>query len=276
MLTRRQRLHKLVRRTTHRLRPAGQPAVPVFLFGEMRSGTNMLLECFEHAPAAETFNETDPEAFVDYELRDPSELHRLVDRSRASHVVFKPTADTSRARELLDGFSPARGIWIYRRYQDAVNSALALWTQHREYLRLILEEPERTRWRAVGLSRADLELMRHHYARGADDASSRALIWYVRNRVYLRDCLDVRADALLVNYEDLVTRPGRILPGVFGFVGMPYRVAYGRHVVGTSIGRAPPPSIDAEIASLCDALMLQLDAARNRLSAADMQTKVAR
>jgi len=254
MLTRREKLHKKLKTLRRALRPRRGPAVPVLILGEMRSGTNMLADCFDNCVSADVYHETDADAFVDYELRDLPTIRRLIADSNGSHAVFKPIADSNCADDLLDGLPGARVIWIYRRYQDSVNSALEKWTEHREYLRLILEEPGKARWRARGLNADDLALIRKHYSGELTDASARALIWYIRGRCYFTQQLEQRSDVMLINYEELVTNPREQLRAAFDFVALPFRDSYYEHVATSSIRKRPDPEIAAEIAALCDAL----------------------
>ena len=128
MLTRREKLHKKWKTFQRVFRLRRGPAVPVLILGEMRSGTNMLADCFDNCLSADVYHETDEEAFVDYELRPLPEILRLVATSNGTHAVFKPIADSNRALELLEAIPRTRVIWIYRRYQDAINSALEKWT----------------------------------------------------------------------------------------------------------------------------------------------------
>lgn len=221
----------------------------------------MLLDCFDTCLEAETFNETDPEAFLKYELKDFECITDLIDRSRATHVVFKPTADGNRATEIMDAFPGSRSVWIFRRYQDAVNSALEKWHQHNEYLRVAVEDPARARWRARNLTASDLDLIRQHYARGLSEPSARALIWYLRNAPIVREELDRRSDLLLVNYETLVTSPDNELRRIFSFLGIRFRERYVKHISTTSIRKGAEPALDPQIEQLCRDLTAKLKAA---------------
>lgn len=261
MLTRREKLHKKLKTLRRALRARRGPAIPVLILGEMRSGTNMLADCFDNCVSADVYHESDDDAFIDYELRPLPEIRRLIAKSNGTHVVFKPIADSNRALELLEEIPGARVIWIYRRYQDAINSALEKWTEHREYLRLILEEPQKARWRAVGLNADDLALIRKHYTRELTDASARALIWYIRGRRYFTQQLQQRSDVMLINYEELVTNPREHLRAAFDFVALPFQDSYYQHVATSSIRKRPDPQIAPEIATLCDALTQQFAAA---------------
>jgi hypothetical protein len=268
MLTRREKLRKGWKTFRRAWRFGRAPAMPVLIFGEMRSGTNMLDECFDKSLSADVYHEYDDEAFVGYELRPLPEIRRLIERSNGTHAVFKPIADSNCADDLLDGLPGARAIWIYRRYQDAVNSALDNFREHREYLRLIIEEPAKARWRARGLNSEDLALIRKHYTPQLPDPSARALIWYIRGRCYFTQQLQERSEVMLINYEQLVTRPREQLRAAFEFVGLAFQDRYFEHVATSSIRKRPDPEIAPEIAALCDALTERFDAALRRPVAA--------
>jgi hypothetical protein len=259
VLTRRERLRKVLKGARQRLRRYGEPTVPVFLFGEMRSGTNMLLDCFDASPDTEIFNETDDRAFEDYELRTPIQIEQLIASSPASHVVFKPTADGNVADVIMDRHAHSRGIWIYRNYVDAVNSATERWVQHNEYVRLILEEPEKARWRALNVSSTQMDMLRSHYSRKISEQSARALIWFLRNSFYFECGLDRRSDIQLVSYEHAVQSPERHVRRAFEHCGLRFEPPYTRKMFESSVGRLQKPEIDEAIEKLCLELLERFD-----------------
>lgn len=259
MITKRERLEKAYKQLRNMAAGRRGKAVPVFIFGEQRSGTNMLLDCFRRSPRTATYNETDDDAFIDYELRDLSVIADLVRRSPASHVVLKPTADGNRAGEILDTLPGSRAIWIYRRYQDAVTSALALFRETSlQYLQKIAARAPSARWRAVNLSKDDVAMVDAHLRRGISEASARALIWYIRNGFYFRLGLDRRPDVMLINYEELVRDPKHVVARAFDFVGLEFNDRCVSRVFGSSVGRRPAPELDPDIVALCDDMMARL------------------
>lgn len=264
MLPRRERLRKLIKHLRNAATSDGELARAVFVFGDMRSGTNMLKECFYRTARTAVFNESDPVAFDDFMLRDLSVIDRLVQTSPASVVVFKALADSARANELLDHYPESRGIWIYRRYQDVINSAVRThhWRSTLENLRITLEEPARARWRRLNLSESQLALLRRHYDRGLDDNSARALIWYIRNDLFFSQSLDRDPRVALVNYEHLVKSPDRELHRAWEHVGLMHSHRHHVHVSTRSVGKHSEPVIDSEVAQLADEMMRRLDAAR--------------
>jgi len=258
LLTRRDKLRKLYKKALRQMKAPGLSA-PVFIFGEMRSGTNMLTECMDRSLRTEVFNETDDVAFDGYALRNDAHIGRLIAKTRADCVVFKSLADSARARELLKTFQGSKGIWIYRRFEDVVNSALKKWTEHSQYLRYVLEEPEKARWRRMNLSDDTLKLIRAHYERGLSDASARALIWYVRNSLYFEQNLDEHEAMRLINYEKLVSAPEAHLRKVFGFVGLGFELNFVGHVSTNSVKKDVAPEIDDAVLELCNSMWQRLN-----------------
>ena len=61
----------------------------VFVAGQQRSGTNMLMDVLDRHWRTDVFHETDTRAFERYQMRDIDTIRTLVGRSRASHVVIK-------------------------------------------------------------------------------------------------------------------------------------------------------------------------------------------
>jgi hypothetical protein len=263
MITKRERLTKACKHLRQMFMRHQGPAVPVLIFGEQRSGTNMLLRCFDSCTATAMYNETDDDAFVDYELRDLAEIRSLVARSPASHVVLKPTVDGNRADEIIDGLPGARAIWIYRGYQDAINSALVLFQETSlQYLQNVASRSPAARWRSINITDQDVEFISSHLDRGLSEQSARALIWTLRNGFFFRRGLDRRQDVLLLNYEELVRDPVSVVGRAYRFVGLEFRQPYVRNVFASSVGKQPGPAIDPEVERLCVEMQRRLDDCR--------------
>jgi len=77
-------------------------AVPVYLVGLQRSGTNMLAKGLEASHEVEVRNENDRRAFSRFRLRPDAVVQSLIAGSRARYVLFKPLCDAHRVVGLLD------------------------------------------------------------------------------------------------------------------------------------------------------------------------------
>lgn len=258
MLPKITRITKLTKKL--RLRVTGYPghAIPVFIFGEMRSGTNMLMDILSRCADAECYNETDEEAFRDYRIRDSAQIKKLIARSYAKVVCFKPTADSQIALDILNTYEHSKAIWIYRRYQDAVNSALKIWTQHNEYLHKVLYESESAGWRSENISNKMASMIEHYYTIGMSERSARALIWYVRNSMFFLQRLDRDKRVMLANYERIVRDPAGEFAKITNFLGITQCNKAATKVFSTSVDKEPFGSIDPEISQHCENLFAKL------------------
>jgi Sulfotransferase domain len=239
-------------------------AVPVFIVGVQRSGTDMLIQAFKESAEVTVYNESaDSPAFRTFKLRGDDVVRALVARSRHRCVVFKSLLDSHRTVYLLTELgTPSRGraIWAYRSMAGRVRSLLAQWPDsNRRSLREIAAGEDR--WERAGLSESQLALVRAFDYERMTPESGAALHWYLRNCLFFDLGLHERPDVALVSYERMIDEPARFLEMLCNFVGIAYDARMGR-----GIGRRPDPigralEIDPRIRELCDELESRLDAA---------------
>lgn len=250
-------------RLSHDHRPY---AVPVFLVGAQRSGTNMIVRGLERSPEFEIRNENDPEAFERFRLRPLPEIRRIVVRSRHAFVLFKPLCDSHRVVELLDDLdtpSPGKAIWVYRSFEDRVRSSVAKFGDANLRALRRIAAGEVGLWQAGGLDPDRLALLRSFDLAAMDPASASALFWYLRNSLYFDLGLDERDDVLLLSYDATVADPERSLRALTAFLGVAYRPALIAHIERRS-SSAKPLEVDERVASLCRELLARLDAHARR------------
>lgn len=262
MLTKRARLTKQARRLSQRLTSRAGRARGAFLFGMQRSGTNMLLEALARNRRVECFNEGDDEAFDRYRLRDDVTVRRLISRSCADLVVFKPICDSQHAGQLLDAHPQSKAVWIYRYHGDVVNSALRNFNEHSRYLYYMLHDPETAGWRVENVSRENMALVQHWYSMGITDPSARALIWYLRNVQFFEQSLDCDDRVRLAGYEQVVTAPETELAGVCTHLAIEFSSGMAHGLFRTSVRKSEPPHIDPRIVGLCHELHTRLETVR--------------
>ncbi len=220
----------------------------------------MLIRAFHRHSETECYYENDPEAFDNYVLRDVETIQRLIRRSRAAAVFFKPIADSQHVRRMLDTFGGLRVIWLYRWYEDAVNSALRNWKNHFRELQIMIDEPEAAGWRIEELDGEMWALLRHWYEKPISDASVRALLWCVRNQHFFRQRLEDDSRVHLVNYERLVQSPVVEVQWLCRAIGLRFEPRLVEGIHRRSVRKNPPPEIDPEIRALCDAMYQRLEA----------------
>jgi len=261
------------KRCAQTFNPASGPAQPRFVFGCQRSGTTMLVRTLDRSPDLWLYNEYHRAAFDDrLRLRSFGVIDRLIERCRASQVLFKPLCDNQRADRLLEAFPAAKAIWIYRDYRDAVNSMIRLWGD--DMLELVQRvasgescgtiDPadhlfSQTGWIGARLSEGVLEGVTSRCRPDLTRHEGAALFWYLRTQYYYGLQLHRNPQVMLVRYEDLVQRPTECFRRVYDHLELPFDEAHLRSVSPESVGKERFPAIDPKIASWCAGLLARLD-----------------
>lgn len=242
-------------------------AMPIFIVGVQRSGTNMLVRGLEQAPEFEVRNENDRQAFDRFVLRSDDIIRDIVVSSRHRYVLFKPLCDSHRVTALLDELgspSPGRAVWAFRNVDGRVRSAVVKFGDAN--LRALWRIADGTGdhlWQAQGLTARHRELIR-----GADFGTmtpedAAALFWYLRNDLYFTSGLEARDDVTLLSYDAMIAEPEAVMRSLCDFIGFDYDPGLIAHIEPRTPTGQPLP-LNPEIRGLCDALTrrLQEEAAR--------------
>jgi hypothetical protein len=270
-------------------------AMPVFLVGVQRSGTNMLVRGLETSPSFDVCNENDKRAFVRFRLRPVRELRSLVQSNGHRAVLFKPLAESHRIVELLDTLgtpTPPKAIWAYRAVDGRVRSAVTKFGPNNLLaLRAIAEDRHDRDWSVDGpaqeivdtirdgLSPENTELVRSFDYDRLDAEAGAALFWYVRNSLYFELGLHRRDDVMISSYERIVTEPEPTMRTLCRFLGVPFTDDLIAHV-DTRSATPPRLTLPDEIRRRCDDLEIRLGAAADeqavRLRASVLEVPVDR
>ncbi|MDG4780907.1 hypothetical protein O7614_14775 [Micromonospora sp. WMMD961] len=269
------------RRWRRRAGRAPGSALPVYLVGLQRSGTNMLVRGLDAAGEVEVRNENDSTLFRRFQLRPDAVLTSVIQRSRHAYVLVKPLCESHRVDELLalPGLPPGRALWVYRDVDDRARSEVAKFGDaNLRALRAIADGSIGRRWQGQRLDADAVELIRAHDPLRLDPHSGAALFWYVRNSLVFHLGLDQRADVLLCDYDALVVEPEAQLRRLCAFLDFPYRPELHAHIAprrshdAGAAGHRPLP-IDRRVRALCDELTDRLGScatdARSQTKAAD-------
>lgn len=255
----RERLERLLFRGYKRVRQRMDMALPrthVFVAGMQRSGTNMLMETLEWSPYTDVYHETDPRAFDNYEMRPQPDIQALARRSPAPFFVIKALCELDLIRQLMDGFAPAKAVWIVRHYHDSTNSAIRSFGNFVPQLKRLARHKDSDGWRGRGMSDATQELIRRLYHPEMGEASAAALTWYYRNILFFEQALDRDARVALIAYEDLVRDPATRLAALCNFLALPgFSPWMTRFIHAASVRKAPPPALEPQVEAVCAGLM---------------------
>lgn len=243
-----------------------------FIVGCQRSGTTMLTKILARSPHVSVYGEANKEANKDWRLRDEKEIKQLIRREHHELIIFKPLNDTQYTDRLLLYDDNAKAIWIYRCYQDTVNSAVTKWQDtHKKYMLWISRQSSLTtpagysgedKWNAIYIERmpSGIKLLVNELAHAdISNEEGAALLWYVRNRIYFDLNLSGNDKVMLVKYEDLVTDPLFHVRRIATFLETEIDDNIVDGVVTTSINKHSAPVINPAIRSHCDKLMNLLD-----------------
>lgn len=242
------------------LASGGRPATRlVFVVGSQRSGTRLPLQVMDYAPGIVTYSEGSAPFFKDVLLEPLERVEALARQSPFPVIALKPICETHRIHELLDRFQASKGIWIFRWYEDAVNSASLKWSSGREAVRrLAAGELKAAGWRVGGLTEEKLELVRRLYRDDMSLHEANAVMWYLRNGLFFDLNAGAREDILLVRYEDLVGNPRPNFERMFRFIDVPLPMGFVDVVRRGESSRRQFPQVSSEIRTLCEDLHARL------------------
>lgn len=232
----------------------------VFVAGVHRSGTNMLMKVLERSVHIEVFHENDPRAFQTFMMRERAVIHGLVDRSMAPLVAVKALHESHELTSLLEEFAPAKAIWMFRHYDDMINSHMVRWPGFKNEIDRIVRDPGSAAWRGRGMSAQTLDLVRRHYSPDMNVASAIALFWVYRNRLFFDQGFDRDQRVLLLRYESLATDPVHYLPVLTHFLGIQATSRMRRIIRADSVRKQAAPEIAPDIRALCENMRERLEA----------------
>ncbi len=249
--------HRLQTRPPH-------PRLILFVAGVHRSGTNMMMEILQRSWETEVFDETDPRAFDQHMMRDEAVIRALIDNSAAPVTVLKALHEAHILGRLMATFAPAKAIWMFRSYDDAINSSLRRWPNWRNKIDALVRDRNAADWRGAGMTEETHRIVRQHYRPDIDDASATALFWYYRNQLLFDQGLDRDGRVLLVRYEDLVSDSGPYARRLTDALGIGLTPSMRRVAHTESLRKHAPPQIDSDIRALCERMLRALEEAHRR------------
>ncbi len=213
-----------------------------------------------------------------WRLRPYDEIQALIDRQKARLILFKPINDSQAALEILDQFDNSRVVWIYRHFNDTVNSAVVHWGASQrdmvvwigenlakygsleEAMPAILRKPSFAVY-TEKMSRESAALLAEWTRAPISEHTGAAIMWYLRNQLFFEQSLDMNRRSLLVCYEKFVQQPDEQLRQICKFLSIRHSKKRSRTVVASSVGRNEAPHIPPGILEACSGLLDRLNQA---------------
>ncbi len=259
----------ITKRLQQMVRNPRRISVPVFLMGNGRSGTSMVVFHLARSYAVDLYNENHPLAFEEFHLKEMPVIEKLIAQSYARVTLFKPILDTYLSRSLLDHFANARILFMFRHYDDVVNSArIRFFDKPVNEGKATYEDliPPVDRWitedfAEYAQARPPEALLDHIRALHRFDLtleSKIALHWILHNRLYFDLNLDTDERVFPIQYETLVQQPHEIMVALCAFLGIPFEESLMGGIHAESIRRRAAPVLEPHIRDACEALWQQL------------------
>ena len=249
---------RLYQRTLALGSPPSSPRVTL-VAGVQRSGTNMLMNVLDQSLETDVYMEKDHRAFDRYAMRDLASIDSLIARSTANNFVIKALMESHNALGLMEHFGKETiTLWLYRSFDDMVNSYMVSWPGGRNRLDEIIHGEKRGIWQASGMTAGTLTLLKSYYRPEMNDASALALCWYYRNQLFFDQHLEHNDNAMLLNYEQLVSEPTLTISEIADFLDIPATSKMTKFISARSVNKRPQPPIEPSIRDLCEDMSSRL------------------
>ncbi len=247
--------------------------MPIFVLGCQRSGTTMLIKHLGKSSEISVYGEGDPRANKDHRFKDEQAIKRVIAKDRKQRIIFKPLNDIQYADRFLEFHKNAKAIWIYRNYNDVVNSAIIKWKDVQKNIIFWIAKHYGQPWDcnnkydrdcaiyAEGMSKDAAQTLKQAVHSDMSNEDGAALLWFSRSKFYFDLGLDKNENVLLVKYEDIVENPTKFFKRIFDFIECRYDDNYAKGIRTTSIEKKQAPSLTNEIASICDDMTAKLNSA---------------
>jgi hypothetical protein len=254
---------KLVSRLRKKFSSLFEPSTetrPIFIAGQQRSGTTMLMNVFHLHPDTAVFDESrESPVFLDFRIRSMEILERSVRDSKKPFACYKIISDSHILPSFIEAFPTARVIWSYRGAADNAASALKKFPHATRAIRLVCEGKPGGGWFAEGVSLPVAEQLRSLPLAELSEFDYACLVWWARNQLLFELEVDGHPAVRLLRYETLAPQPVPVLRALFEWLGVRWLDPVCRFVHSRSIRKANLPAMHPAVATLCNALERQLD-----------------
>jgi len=244
-------------------KPVKNPAI-LFITGCQRSGTTLMYEIFQKDLRAAVYPEfsklSDPNDPEKLRLLPLDQVKSIFDKSNTELIISKPLVESQNLDKLLNYFSGAKALWMYRDYKSVAKSNIKHFGKDNGVKDLApIAERINNNWRSERISGNVHKIIKKYFAKNMNPYDAAALFWFARNSLFFELGLDKREDVMLFSYEELVNQPGPMIKHVYQFVGKNYpgdRLTNDIHSEAVSRGKSI--DLNNEIDEICGILYSKL------------------
>ncbi|QEF99616.1 hypothetical protein Mal15_36820 [Stieleria maiorica] len=232
----------------------------VFVVGCQRSGTTLVMNCFDNDARAIVFR--DDSVLSGHQgnrlrIKPYAEVKAILAKTRCPLVVAKPLLDSQRTDELLDDYPRSKAIWMFRHFRGVVGSNLRKFKGQVENIRRVLEMPED--WRGERVSDETRDFIRPFVNPEMRREDAAALVWIARNNLFFEQSLQNCDRTFLLPYEDLVKSSRDTVKGIYRFLGISQPTKpVDRSIHQRALGRGQDLDIHPEILARCENIQQKL------------------
>ena len=231
----------------------------VFVAGMQRSGTNMLMDTLERSFSTDVYHEWDERAFDNYQMRDRATIQGLLKQSCGQQFVIKALCELQDLTQLMTDFEYSKTLWIFRQYEDVVNSMIRSFGNMDAQILRLVDDPDAEAWLGKGMSDETHAILKDLVKPNISIESASALQWYLRNVLFFEQCFDKNERVLPVVYEKLVAQPEAEIERIFDFSNIKCSNRISRKIHSGSVGRRETAVVDEKIKELCLSLQSRID-----------------
>lgn len=258
--------HRTLKRFYHLKNKNNAQKRLMFVMGCQRSGTTLMMHILEKDYATSIYHEqsilSSGDKVEHLRLNALDYVQKVLTRDRAYFIVLKPLVESQRTTALLDVFSNAKALWMYRSYHDVVNSNLKRFGLQNGISDIRpIAQGDSDNWRSTGVSAHVRAIVQEHFAEGMNPYDAGALFWFARNSLYFEQNLAQNPHVMLCNYRDLALKPLRFMQELYHFMEQDFP---GAHIVAdvkdSSVGRGKHVELSPAVEELCANLYERMDA----------------
>jgi hypothetical protein len=239
----------------------------LFILGCQRSGTSLMQRVFERDLNAHIYKESSRLSVQhsfwapNIRLRPFDEVKMILERDRFPFVIAKPLVESQNTLKLLEYFSEAKVLWLYRHYRDVASSNLSRFGKENgvELLRPLAEN-HCDDWKAEHVPDHLRYLVQRYFSEDMNPYDAAALFWFIRNSFFFEYQLSEHPLVMLMKYEDFVRHPVERMQNIYDFAEAPFPGAnLLKEVHATSVGKGRHVKFSPEIEQICYTMLAKLD-----------------